>query len=84
MVGKSEVADAKNIAGLKQLLEPQENQSLRSFGIMELGEESCQIFGFKGVIRTIFRNKDLSLVRDALVVGDCRALLGWTEEGVGP
>jgi|CZKY01.1.fsa_nt_gi hypothetical protein len=30
-------------------------------GIIELGGKAFQIFGFKGVIRKIFRNKDLVL-----------------------
>jgi hypothetical protein len=32
---------------------------VRPFGIMGLGENSCQIFEFKGLIGKIFRNKDL-------------------------
>jgi hypothetical protein len=33
---------------------------LRSFGIIGLGGNSRQIYGFKGVIRKIFRNKELA------------------------
>ena len=40
----------------------------RSFGIMELGKKSRKIFEFKGLIRKIFRNKDLGCQR-ALKMG---------------
>src|ERR1035437_2551682 len=33
--------------------------SPRSFGIIELGGKSRQVFGFKGLIGKVFRNKDL-------------------------
>jgi hypothetical protein len=33
---------------------------LRSFGIIELRKKSRKIFEFKGLIRKIFRNKDLA------------------------
>jgi hypothetical protein len=44
------------------------NLLLRSFGIIELGGNSRQIFAFKGLIRKIFRNKDLGCQR-ALKMG---------------
>jgi hypothetical protein len=40
----------------------------RSFGIIGLGRNSSQIFEFKGLIRKIFRNKDLGCQR-ALKIG---------------
>jgi hypothetical protein len=40
----------------------------RSFGILGLGRNSRKIFGFKGLIRKIFRNKELSCQR-ALKMG---------------
>jgi hypothetical protein len=41
------------------------NLLLRSFGIIELGGKSRQIFGYKGLICKIFRNKDLRLSKSA-------------------
>jgi hypothetical protein len=41
--------------------------SPRSFGIMGLGRNSRQIFGFKGLICKIFRNKDLAAKHFVLV-----------------
>ena len=35
--------------------------SPRSFGIIELGGKSRQVFGFKGLIGKVFRNKDLAV-----------------------
>jgi hypothetical protein len=35
--------------------------SPRSFGIMELGGNSCQIFGFKGLAGKFFKNQRLSV-----------------------
>ena len=37
----------------------QEKINNQSFRIIDLAKKTFQIFGFKGVIRKIFRNKDL-------------------------
>ena len=38
---------------------PEKKRVARSFRIIELGKNSRKIFEFKGLIRKIFRNKDL-------------------------
>jgi hypothetical protein len=53
--------------GTNQLVR-QKKPSPRSFGIIGLGEKSRQIFEFKGLIRKIFRNKELGCQR-ALKMG---------------
>jgi hypothetical protein len=47
---------------------PEKKRVARSFRIIELGKNSRKIFEFKGLIRKIFRNKDLAPQR-ALKMG---------------
>ena len=50
-----------------------------SFGIMGLGRKSCKVFGFKGLIGKISRNKDLACQRALkMILGQLRGASWWT------
>ncbi len=52
----------------------------RCFGIIELGRNSRKIFGFKGVIGKIFRNKDLALqIALKMTLGQIRGVSWWAD-----